>query len=125
MPLFGSPREANALRLLNILLGHVAIFGFAAVVSSSCQVNYPVTAFRCSPGGNPPNCPTSDDETYLCCSDDPAALAITENGIDNFVTPKYQGRGGTGTPLFSGGNNPLSTSGMCADQLARHSSHST
>lgn len=113
MPLCGSPREANALRLLNILLGHAAIFGIAAAVSSSCTVNYPVTAFRCSPGGTEPNCPTTDDETYVCCSDDPAALLITENGINNFVTPKYTGRGGQGTPIFSGGNNPLSKSGMC------------
>ncbi|KIG15715.1 hypothetical protein DB30_05285 [Enhygromyxa salina] len=29
------------------------------------------------------------------------------------MSPKYQGRGGTGTPIFSGGNNPLSKSGMC------------
>jgi hypothetical protein len=112
MPLFGSPREANALRLLNILLAHVAVFGVAAVVSSSCTVIYPVTAFRCSPGGNDPTCPTGDEE-YICCSDDPTALVISENGIDNFVTPKYQGRGGEGTPIFSGGNNPLSKSGMC------------
>jgi hypothetical protein len=113
MPLCGSPREANALRLLNILLGHVAIFGIAAAVSSSCTVNYPVTAFRCSPGGTEPNCPSTKDETYVCCSDDPAALLITETGIDDLVTPNYLGRGGEGTPLFSGGNNPLSKSGMC------------
>lgn len=116
MPRFGSPREANALRLLNILLGHAAIFGVAAAVSSSCLVNYPVTAFRCSPGGTEPNCPTVDDEPYICCSDDPAALVITETGIDDFVPPKYQGRGGVGTPIFSGGNNPLSKSGMCVRQ---------
>jgi hypothetical protein len=95
------------------MLGHVAIFGVAAAVSSSCLVNYPVTAFRCSPGGTQPNCPTVDDEPYICCSDDPAALVITANGIDDVVTPKYQGRGGVGTPIFSGGNNPLSKSGMC------------
>jgi hypothetical protein len=104
------------LRLLNILLGHVAIFGIAALVSSSCGVNYPITAFRCSPGGTQPNCPTSGDEKYVCCSDDPAALLITQSGVDNLVTPKYQGRGGSGTPLFSGGNNPLSKSGMCVKE---------
>jgi hypothetical protein len=113
MPRFGSPTEADALRLLNILLGHVAVFGVAVLVSSSCTVNYPVTAFRCSPGGTAPSCPEKGEEVWMCCSDDPAALQITESGIDNLVTPNYQGRGGEGTPLFSGGNNPLSKSGMC------------
>jgi hypothetical protein len=104
------------LRLLNILLAHAAIFGLAALVSSSCSVNYPVTAFRCSPGGNQPSCPTTDGDNYICCSDDPAALLITQSGFDDLVTPKYQGRGGEGTPLFSGGNNPLSKSGMCVKE---------
>ncbi|WP_146158577.1 hypothetical protein [Enhygromyxa salina] len=48
---------------------------------------------------------------YQCCSDDPAALLLSNLGAT--VTPDYQGRGGDGTPLFSGGNNPLSKSGMC------------
>ena len=112
MPLFAGRTEANALRLLNILLGHAAIFGIAVLVSSSCSVNYPVTAFRCSPGGSSPNCPEGED--YVCCSDDPAALDL--DNLDAFVTPYYVGRGGEGTPLFSGGNNPLSTSGMCVKQ---------
>ncbi|HVH97077.1 MAG TPA: hypothetical protein VM869_00120 [Enhygromyxa sp.] len=104
------------MRLLNILLGHVAIFGIAAAVSSSCTVNYPVTAFRCSPGGTDPSCPSTKDGNYICCSDDPTALLITETGIDDLVTPDYQGRGGEGTPIFSGGNNPLSKSGMCVKE---------
>ncbi|PRP90908.1 hypothetical protein ENSA5_59830 [Enhygromyxa salina] len=99
------------MRLLNILLGHTVVFGVAILVSSSCGVTYPTTAFRCSPGGDSPNCPTEGGATYQCCSDDPAALDLEQ--LEEFVTPDYQGRGGEGTPLFSGGNNPLSTSGMC------------
>lgn len=98
------------MRLLNILLGHTVVFGVALVVSSSCQVIYPTTAFRCSPFAGPDACPSND---YQCCSDDPAALDL-EN-VDAFVTPNYQGRGGEGTPLFSAGNNPLSKSGMCIE----------
>src|SRR5690606_14035308 len=112
MPRFGSPRRASALRLLNILLGHAAVFGVALIVSASCAVNYPPTAFRCSPA-EPNNCPTTCGGTYMCCSDDPAALDLKNSNA--FVTPNYQGRGGEGTPLFSGGNNPLSKSGMCIE----------
>jgi hypothetical protein len=100
------------LRLANILLGHTVVFGVAIFISSSCQVIYPTTAFRCSPF-EADNCPTQGDSVYQCCSDDPAAILLTETGIDAFVTPNYQGRGGEGTPLFSAGNNPLSKSGMC------------
>lgn len=101
------------MRLANILLGHVLVFGVALVVSSSCKVIYPTTAFRCSPF-EPDNCPTQTGDTYLCCSDDPAALDLSD--VNAFVTPIYQGRGGEGTPLFSAGNNPLSKSGMCIKQ---------
>ncbi|HLT37260.1 MAG TPA: hypothetical protein VK034_13295 [Enhygromyxa sp.] len=104
------------MRLLNILLGHVAVFGVAVLVSSSCGVNYPVTAFRCSPFDGSSSCPDNSDGKWICCSDDPAALLITANGFDDLVTPKYQGRGGTGNPIFSGGNNPLSKSGMCVKE---------
>lgn len=98
------------MRLLNILLGHTVVFGVALVVSSSCQVIYPPTAFRCSPF-EADNCPTQGTDVYQCCSDDPAALDVAN--VNAFVTPDYQGRGGEGTPLFSAGNNPLSKSGMC------------
>jgi hypothetical protein len=100
------------LRLLNILLGHTVVFGIGVFISSACTVIYPTTAFRCSPF-EPDNCPTIGGDVYQCCSDDPAALLLTEGGISSFVTPNYQGRGGEGTPLFSAGNNPLSKSGMC------------
>lgn len=105
------------MRVLNIVLAHAAVFGLAAVISTSCQVDYPTTAFRCSPGGGSPNCPTQGGDNYICCSDDPAALDLdSADSIDQFVTPGYTGRGGDGTPLFSAGNNSLSTSGMCVKQ---------
>ena len=50
-------------------------------------------------------------DPHLCCSDDPAALDLAN--IDTEVTPAYVGRGGEGTPIFSGGNNALSRSGTC------------
>ncbi len=95
------------MRLLNLLLVHCAAFGAAVLVSTACQPpDYPATAFRCSPAGSEP-CP----DGYICCSDDPAALDL--DALDAAVLPKYQGRGGIGTPIFSGGNNSLSISGMC------------
>lgn len=65
---------------------------------------------RCDPAADDPCAPFG---SVSCCSDDPAALDLTESGLDAFVTPSYQGRGGEGTPIFSGGNNPLSRSGYC------------
>jgi hypothetical protein len=98
------------LRLLNLLLVHGVAFGAAMVVSTACQPpDYPATAFRCSPGGDSP-CP----DGYICCSDDPAALDLDNLGLE--VLPEYQGRGGTGTPIFSGGNNSLSITGMCIEE---------
>ena len=102
------------MRLLNLLFAHAAVFGLAALVASSCSVEYPITAFRCDPSGNSPTCPTQGTDTYVCCSDDPAALDLDE--LSAVVTPRYQGRGGVGTPLFSGGNNTLSRSGMCVEE---------
>ena len=103
----------RSLRLLNLVLGHLAVFGVAVAVSSSCGVDYPTTAFRCSPGGSDPTCPTESDKTYLCCSDDPTAIDLGNLSAD--ATPNYQNRGGTGVPIFSGGNNPLSKTGMCVE----------
>lgn len=112
MPTFGSLTEPAVLRLLNILLANLAVFGVAAAVSSSCTIQYPTTAFRCSPAGGDPTCPTQSGDEYICCSDDPSALDIDDLTAD--VLPGYLGgRGGSGTPIFSGGNNVFSTSGMC------------
>ncbi len=100
------------MRLLNLLLIHSAAFGAAVLVSTACQPPpYPATAFRCSPGGESP-CP----DGFICCSDDPAAIEL--DALETAVLPKYQGRGGTGTPIFSGGNNSLSITGMCIEEGA-------
>jgi hypothetical protein len=97
------------LRLLNLLLINGVAFGAAVVLSTGCPIpDYPATAFRCSPGGDSP-CP----DGYICCSDDPAALLLGD--LNAAVLPEYQGRGGTGTPIFSGGNNSLSITGMCIE----------
>jgi hypothetical protein len=106
------------LRLANILLGHTVVFGVAITISSSCGVIYPATAFRCSPFAGAEACPTEGKKEYQCCSDDPAAILLTETGVDDFVTPNYLGRGGDGTAMFSAGNNPLSKSGMCIEKLS-------
>lgn len=53
-------------------------------------------------------CNPRQDQTgsaYACCSDDPAAV-----GGD---VPQYQNVSSGSTPLFSGSNNGLGTSGMC------------
>jgi hypothetical protein len=63
---------------------------------------------RCDPSTDAP-CATFGN--VPCCSDDPAALDLA--ALESFVTPLYQGGGGIGTPIFSGGNNPLSRSGYC------------
>lgn len=54
------------------------------------------------------------DTPQLCCSDDPTAIGLDDLAAD--VVPAYQGRGGEGTPIFSGGNNPLSRSGACVSE---------
>lgn len=50
-------------------------------------------------------------EPHLCCSDDPAAVNLSD--LDAAVTPNYVGRGGEGTPIFSGSNNASSRQGVC------------
>jgi hypothetical protein len=107
-------KEAKALRLGNIVLAHLMVFGIAAGIASSCKVVYPTTAFRCSPSGGEPNCPTQGDAEYTCCSDDPAAIDL--DAPNDPVLPAFQGRTGEGTPIFAGNNNPLSLSGMCVKQ---------
>jgi hypothetical protein len=58
--------------------------------------------------GFPPPCSprASGGGTWTCCSDDPAA----QGG----ELPAYEGKGIDGTtPIFSGGNNAIGTSGLC------------
>ena len=93
------------MHLLKTALSYVAIFAVGAVTSVSCfEPEFGNPSFRCSPAGDD-GCP--DDQK--CCSDDPAA---TNGRYPNYFmmgadTPEY------GPPIFSGNNNPLSTSGMC------------
>jgi hypothetical protein len=91
--------------LLRFFIINGLAVGLGAAVASSCvTVNYPTIAFRCNPKQSQ-NCP----DTHFCCSDDPAA----EGGR----LPAYRGASGSnfGTPLFSGHNNALSSSGMCVN----------
>jgi hypothetical protein len=69
-------------------------------------------------GGNPINrvCdPSTPVECELaegiCCSDDPAAVLLSD--LDAMVIPLYDNRDGLGTPMFSGSNNSLSRWGLC------------
>jgi hypothetical protein len=58
--------------------------------------------------GFPPPCSPrrSGAGDYMCCSDDPAAVGGE--------LPAYQGKSIDGTvPIFSAGNNPIGTSGLC------------
>ncbi len=101
------------LRLLKVILVHVAAFGFAAVVSSSCGVNYPDTAFHCDPSGPKPNCP----DAYICCSDD--ATAWNRSTVGASAIPDYSlNPDNKQVPMFSGAYNSLSTSGMCVREGA-------
>jgi hypothetical protein len=68
-----------------------------------------VHAYRCQPSSPNPDkrCPEGEQ----CCSDDPAALDLLD--LDGLALPAYEGRGGTGIPLFSDVRNDDSSSGMC------------
>jgi hypothetical protein len=101
--------EMSANRFIKVALAHLGVFGVAAAVAWGCQVDFPDTAFQCDPSTG--DCP----DGYICCSDDPAALDLSDSfgNLEDFVTPKYDNRSGGGTPLFSGNNNSLSRKGMC------------
>jgi len=102
-------------RWLSTLLVYTSAFVGAGLLATACDPSYPITSFRCDP--SEPNCPTdkfaSGSGKYVCCSDDAAAIDLADT--DLAVLPAYMGGEGTGTPLFSGPNNHLSTSGFCID----------
>lgn len=89
-----------------------AAFVTASLVTLACPVDRspPTTSSRCQPSGEAPQYP----EEYVCCSDDPAALELANLDADSL--PAYEGRGGSGVPLFSGTRNAASESGMCVHQ---------
>jgi hypothetical protein len=92
------------LNLVKTALTYVAIFSAGALTSVSCfEAEFGNPSFRCSPATSP-ECPDGE----VCCSDDPATtkglLPAYYNAADN---TKF------GVPIFSGANNPLSSSGMC------------
>lgn len=95
------------MHLLKTALTYVAIFAVGAVTSVSCfEPEFGNPSFRCSPADKDA-CP----EDQKCCSDDPAA---TEGRLPNYfmmntANERY------GPPIFSGNNNPLSTSGACVE----------
>jgi hypothetical protein len=86
----------------------VATFGISTIVAFACRIPelYPG---RCNPSSARP-CP-KDENDYLCCSDDPAALDLAD--LDAAALPAYDGRGGDDTPLFSDARNEASDHGMC------------
>lgn len=107
--------DAGVTRWLTTLLVYTSAFVGASLLATACDPSYPITSFRCDPSN--PACPddkfASGSGNYVCCSDDPAAINLKDP--DAAVLPKYNSGGGTGTPLFSGPTNHLSTSGFCID----------
>jgi len=94
------------LNLVKTAITYVAIFSAGALTSVSCfEAELGNPSFRCRPS-QPGGAECPDEE--VCCSDDPATtggrLPNYYNGMNN---DKF------GIPIFSGANNPLSSSGMC------------
>ncbi len=99
-------------RWLTTLFVYTSAFVGAGLLATACDPSYSVTAFRCDPSAG--DCPTKyGSGSYVCCSDDPAALDLDDPAAA--ALPGYLGKSGTGVPLFSGINNHLSTSGFCID----------
>jgi hypothetical protein len=93
-----------SLNLVKTALTYVAIFSVGALTSVACfEPEFGNPSFRCSPATSP-DCP----EGETCCSDDPAT---TGGRLPNYFTGKNDDK--YGIPIFSGANNPLSSSGMC------------
>ncbi|MBL8974659.1 MAG: hypothetical protein JNK56_28955 [Myxococcales bacterium] len=97
------------MHLVKTALTYVAIFCVGAVTSVSCFVpEFENPSFRC----NPSKAATSDvcPDAEVCCSDDPAT---TKGRLPNYFNGKNDAK--YGVPIFSGANNPLSSSGMCVE----------
>lgn len=100
-------------RWLTTLFVYTSAFVGAACFATACDPSYAITSFRCDPRN--PACPSDQfgTGTYVCCSDDAAALDLDDPTAA--ALPGYLGKSGNGTPLFSGSNNHLSRSGFCID----------
>ena len=83
-------------------------FTASLVVVFACYPPPSNTAWRCRP--SKPDCP-NDNTDYRCCSDD--ATAIDLDDLGGLVLPAYEGRFGTGSPVFSDLRNDAGDSGMC------------
>jgi hypothetical protein len=84
----------------------------ANLFATACDPSYGITAFRCDPSN--PTCPSKyGDGTYVCCSDDPAAIDLA--APNELALPNYATMGGTGIPLFSAEANSLSSWGFCIE----------
>jgi hypothetical protein len=87
---------------------YLSAFVTAGLFATACDPTYGITTFRCDPSN--PDCPTKyGSGDYVCCSDDPAALDLSDLGPG--ALPSYGG--GSGIPLFAAANNNLSSSGFC------------
>ncbi len=96
------------MHLVKTALTYVAIFCVGAVTSVSCfKAEFDNPSFRCNPSkATADSCP----EAEVCCSDDPAT---TQGRLPNYFNGKNDAK--YGVPIFSGANNPLSSSGMCVE----------
>jgi hypothetical protein len=94
-----------------------ATFVVSLLVVLACPSGgYPTTAFRCQPSSLDPasRCPGWEGE-FQCCSDDPAALDISD--LDGLALPVFKAEAGSSsvTPVFAGARNDASFSGMCIE----------
>jgi hypothetical protein len=88
-----------------------ATFATSMLVALACHGPWLPWAYRCQPSSPNPEkrCP----EREQCCSDDPAAIDLLD--LDGPALPAYEGRSGSGTPLFSADRNDAGYSGLCVE----------
>jgi hypothetical protein len=90
-----------------------ATFVAAMLVVVACHPPWVDGPYRCQPSSPDPRdrCPKGEQ----CCSDDPAAVDLSD--LNGPGLPAYETENGigTGTPLFSADRNDASVSGMCIE----------
>jgi hypothetical protein len=92
-----------------------ATFVAAMLVVLACEPStYPTTSFRCQPSSLDPDsrCPGFEG-AYQCCSDDPAAIDISDPNKPVLPVFGPEADSSSVTSLFSGARNDASFSGMC------------